>query len=365
MSEQRIRVLHITASSTIGGGPEHVWQLIRHLPAFIENFVAAPTSAPYGQRFIDAVGQECFLTIPQRKFTLRAFLSLLRHIKKHRINIIHSHGKGAGIYGRLAALCTRVKSVHTFHGIHLPNNIIAQKMYARLEKLLCGISKVCIAVSAGEAQQARILQWGAEKLAIVYNGVVLPKELTFRKRTLPLQILHVSRFDTKQKNSLFLHTIAQALQEKGILKHCQYILVGDGEELPLLKTKNQSVGFDRFFQYVGRQDSVLSYYEQSHCYISTSRWEGLPLAVLEAQAHGLPCIVSDVVGNRDALVHEKTGFLFPIDDAYTAAEYIEKLLQDEKLWQSMRSQAHTHALEHFSAQTMAKHTVSIYNKVCL
>ncbi len=355
-----LRILHITASSMIGGGPEHVWQLVRHLPKNIESFIAAPTCEPYGGRFMEAVGEDHFISIPQRKFSLRAFLSLRAFIKQNNISIIHSHGKGAGIYGRLAALCTGVTSVHTFHGIHLPLNAIFRHLYICLERFLCSISKLCIAVSDGEAEEVKRCGFAFETLRTIHNGVFVPEQLLQRKMPNPFTILHVSRFDVRQKNSLMLYDIALALQKKELLGQVNFVLVGAGEELAILQDKIAQAGLAEFFTYVGQQKSVQPFYEAAACILSTSRWEGMPLAVLEAQAFGVPAIASDVVGNRDAVQDGKTGFLFKLNDNIGVVDYIEKLIKNHGLWEEMSYAAWMQAQEKFSVQNMAKLTAKVY-----
>ncbi len=358
-----IKVLHITVSSMIGGGPEHVWQLVQHLPKNIDSFIAAPSCAPYGARFQECVGNNQFLPIPQRKFTLTAFLQLIRFIKKNKITIIHSHGKGAGIYARFAALCTKATSVHTFHGIHLPQNTIAKCLYATLERFLCAISKTCIAVSDDEAQEARALGFAPAHVTTIHNGVFIPHALPEKDLARPFKILHVSRFDKKQKNSLFVYDIALELQKKELLSQCIFILVGDGEELAPLQQKIESAGLGHYFEVQGKQESVTPFYQEAHCLLSTSRWEGLPLAVLEAQAWGVPAVVSNVVGNREAIKDKTTGLLFPINKAEDAATSMETILKSNDTWQHMRSEAHTRIKKNFSVAAMAERTANIYHQL--
>ena len=346
----------------IGGGPEHLWQLVRHLPIEMQCFIAAPSCEPYGERFLQCVGQSNFLSIPQRKFTLTAFGKLLHFIKKHNIQIIHSHGKGAGIYGRLAALFTGTKSIHTFHGIHLPSNRFVRMLYSVLEQVLCRISKVCIAVSDGEAKEAKKLKFG-KNIITIYNGVQIPEHMVQKDMQRPFKILHVSRFDTKQKNSLFLYDIALAMQKKDILTQCQFILVGDGEELPILKDKLRNAQLLKYFTFAGIQKDVTPFYKEASCLISTSRWEGLPLAVLEAGTYGVPTIASNVVGNRDAVVHGKTGFLYELGDVDGAVGCVEKLLDNIYRWKEMRIKTYIHIGDSFSVQRMAKTAIQEYNKI--
>ncbi len=358
--KHRIRVLHISASSAIGGGPEHVWQLVKHLPHPIASYIAAPDSKPYASRFAAAVGQERMVIIQQRRFSLAAFWRVFRFIQKHQIQIIHSHGKGAGIYGRLLALITHAQSVHTFHGVHLPQKKIPQKLYIFLERVLCRISKVCINVSKGEQELTQKLQWFSKQATVIYNGVQVPETMPQRPMPKPFTILHISRFDQKPKNSLFVLPIAHALQEKHMLSACTFVLIGDGEQRLELEQAVHTTGFDHIFQFLGQQDCVQPFFANAGCLLSTSHYEGMPLAVLEAKAHGVPAVVSDVMGNRDAIEHACTGLLYTPGKAACAADAIIHLMTHEKEWHSMCAQAHAQAKKHFTIQNMALATAKVY-----
>lgn len=359
-----LRVLHITASSTIGGGPEHVWQLVRHLPHEVESFIAAPVCEPYGSRFMETVGAERICPLPHRKFSLMALWRLVQFIHCNRIDVIHSHGKGAGVYGRIAALFTRTASVHTFHGIHLPPLSLKRYAYMAMERLLCAISKACLAVSPGEADIAKQWKFGAQKLMTIPNGVNIPETLTELEMPSPFLLVHVSRFDPI-KNSLWLVDLAHALKQAGLLEKCLFVLIGDGEELPELQNRIKNDGLGAAFQILGSQPTVRPFLQNAGCLISTSRREGLPLALLEAQAEGVPVLASDVVGNRDCVRHEWSGFLYPLDNLTSAVMYIQKLMATPLLWKKMRRNAYQMAKENFRVESMAAATARCYTSIAL
>lgn len=158
-----MRILQVTASSLPGGGPEHLWQLARHLPREMECFIAAPRCDPYWPRFAETVGSERLFELPERRFSPSALARLARWARRQGIEIIHSHGKGAGVYGRPAALLAGARSIHTFHGIHLGYPQPLRSCYIHLERLLCAMSRTCIAVSPGEAEEARALGFRARE----------------------------------------------------------------------------------------------------------------------------------------------------------------------------------------------------------
>ena len=114
---RRIRVLQLLVTTSPGGGPKQVYDLIRHLPREEFQFVVVgPRDGVFFERFEDlGVRVE---ELPIRRLGMRHLLSTIRLIRAQGIQVVHTHGKGPGLYGRVAAWWTGVPSVHTFHGIH-------------------------------------------------------------------------------------------------------------------------------------------------------------------------------------------------------------------------------------------------------
>ena len=116
------RILLITARADHGGGPRHILDLLKSFraPHFVF-FIAAPNQEPYFPQFKNL--SHGTLEIPPRSFSVLTLFKLLRFVRLHEVNVVHSHGRGAGLYSRILALLfyfqqrpTRV--LHTFHGIH-------------------------------------------------------------------------------------------------------------------------------------------------------------------------------------------------------------------------------------------------------
>lgn len=356
----RLRVAQITASSAIGGGPEHVWQLLRHLPdKRIECFVAAPRRWPYQERFESIVGSDRFQPLPQRRWSTAAFAQLVCWLRARRIELIHSHGRGAGLYGRLAALLTGIPCVHSFHGIHPPQEWLSRVTYLALERSLARINCASVAVSPSEGKLAADLGLQGRRQLVIPNGVVVDDYPARCPLHSPFKVVHVSRFDAA-KNSEALLPIARAMRTQGLLERCRFLVVGEGEGRVPLETALASEGLLRSFCFTGPQDEVRPLLYGAGCYLSTSRGEGLPLAVLEAQAEGLPVVASRVTGNVDAVVDGVTGFLFPLDDANAAADGIRQLMNNGALRERMGLAAQQHIRENHDVRRMALVMAELY-----
>ncbi|MEJ2617259.1 MAG: hypothetical protein P8Z35_20075, partial [Ignavibacteriaceae bacterium] len=101
-------ILIITVRADFGGGPEHIYSLIKELHKENNFYIACPDDFPYKNKYTDILGKNRIILIPHRKFKLSYLFGLKNYVKYHEINIIHSHGKGAGIYGRFLSVISGI-----------------------------------------------------------------------------------------------------------------------------------------------------------------------------------------------------------------------------------------------------------------
>src|SRR5262249_27937808 len=167
-----IRVLHLLVTTSPGGGPKHVYDLVRHLPPDeVEAVVAAPRDGIFFDRFREL--GVTMVELPLSRLGVRHLPLTIELARRHRVDIVHTHGKGPGLYGRLAARWLGVAAVHTFHGIHYGSYPrTGQALYFLLERRLSRLSDAIINVSA--AQEAEGLALGLfrpEQSTVVVNGI--------------------------------------------------------------------------------------------------------------------------------------------------------------------------------------------------
>ena len=362
-----ISVLFLTLRADFGGGPEHLWQLLLHAPASFRPYVACPEDYPYCERFREIVGSDRLFTLPHRQFSIQRLWQLRSFCREQGITVLHSHGKGAGVYARLLAMLTGLPCVHTFHGVHMNSyGPLKQQAYRACEQCLSLFTHTGIAVSEGE--KAKILEERLipiAKLRLIPNGVNIPAETAIQPDApaSPHTVVTLSRFDYP-KNSTFLLDIASALNAKGRLGEFRFVAVGDGEDRHTVVRMAQEHGWSEAVVCPGATTQPHAFFENALCYVSTSRWEGMPLAVLEAMAHGLPVVATDVIGNRDAVRHAATGLLYAEGDAAAAADALCQLADDAALRCSLGAEARAYVLAAHSAREMADKTFAVLQQAC-
>ncbi|NWF49790.1 MAG: glycosyltransferase [Ignavibacteriaceae bacterium] len=365
MHIEKKRIILITARADYGGGPEHVFRLLESLAGEYDFFIACPDDFPYFQKYSSLIGREKIIVIPHRKFTLSAFLRLLRFIRVKKIQLIHSHGKGGGIYSRLLSMFSRIECLHSFHGIHFSSNGFLSFIQKNIEKILSGFTKVFICVSESErrlAIQNRITK--SSKIKVIPNGVNIsrykPSDVLLDDNV--LKFISITRFD-RAKNSSMIISIIKHLRKMNAGKSFRCLLVGDGPEKESIVKKASVEGLENEIFFIPFTPEPDKYFQESFCYISTSLREGLSLSVLEAMSAGVPCILSRVEGNIDLVTDGVNGFLFDINNPSEAAKCIFKLAGDKNLWKVFSEKSALLIKENFTVRIMAEKISKLYSEL--
>jgi glycosyltransferase involved in cell wall biosynthesis len=329
------RILFITARADIGGGPLHLDLVLDHLPAEFERWVACPDDAPYAERWRRHPSVRGTVRIPRRGFSPGALRRLVRLCSRERIDIVHSHGKGAGLYSRLLKLLRpSLRVVHTFHGVHIGQYPAPVRMlYLFVERWLSRRTDAFINVSNGErAECLRLRISMAAKSEVIPNGIP-PLARSANNAYTHLEadgrplILTLARFEYQKNMGLALDVAGLAQDQH---PEWRFVWAGDGPELQdvLRNAKARRTHNVEFLGFTERRTDLL---EIADVYLSTSRWEGLPYALIEACSMGVPIVATQVVGN-DEVVHDgRNGFLFPPDDPARAVAQIHRILTEPDL----------------------------------
>ena len=164
-----------------------------------------------------------------------------------------------------------------------------------------------------------------QKISVNKNWVFAP---TCRKGDTPARydLIYVGRFDRVKNLSLFVEIIAQVRQTLPTVSVC---MVGGGIDMDTVSDLAQEYGLRSTISFVGIQRDVSHYLSRSKVFCLTSRYEGLPIAALEAMAHGLPVITTRYPGADELVQEGKTGYICANSSEYAAT--ITRLLRDENL----------------------------------
>ncbi len=366
-----IRVLQLLVTTSLGGGPKQVYDLVRHLPKEEFQIVAAgPRTGIFFERLQDL--GVTMVELPARRLGVRHLLSTIRLIRTFKIDVVHTHGKGPGLYGRLAARWAGVPAVHTFHGIHYssyPRPVRAA--YLTLERGLSRVSHTIINVSASqEAEGLRLRLFQPSQSAVIVNGIDLADldriiaHSPVRRESLGLApddpvFGCVTRFDPIKR----IETMLQALHVLASRNpRLTLLLVGGGAEEERIRGLAAAMGLRRQVIFTGLLENSGRIYPALDLYVSTSLKEGLPLSLVEAMGAGLAVVATDVPGHRDVVVHGETGLLVPPEDPVALAGAISSLLADPERRRRMGEAGRRRVQQEFTIEPMVECTAQIYRR---
>ena len=348
-----MNLLFLTVRSDFGGGPRHVDQLVKGLPDGCEIYMAYPEEGdPYAEMWKIDKRIKGAVFIPYRKFSLATLWQLRQFVKENAIDIIHSHGNGAGLYSRLLKLTgIKTKVVHTFHGISDEySSKFKYLMSLVVGRFLESLADVYIAVSNGEKALGVKRGFCTERnCVVVYNGIADEKirAAGFDSRT----IVTLSRYDYQKNMSLCLD-IVRLMKNEGY----RFLWVGDGEDFATMKdaVEKEQLPVDM----VGFQTKPMKYLTKSAVYLSTSRFEGLPYALIEASSIGLPIVATDVKGNNEVAINGENGLTFKTAEEGAAA--LRRILNDKQEYERMSINSRKLFEEKFTIDVMINNLTKIY-----
>jgi glycosyltransferase involved in cell wall biosynthesis len=197
-------------------------------------------------------------------------------------------------------------------------------------------------------------------ITIIPNGVDLRTYQAARRvETFP-RLLSVGRLVHQKGLDL-------AMRALGGLKELEWEwrIAGDGPQMPFLQSLAKELGIERRVLFVGWQsrEGLIECYRQANIFLFPSRHEGMPNAMLEAMASGLPVIASCIAGSEELVVDGTNGYLVPSEDVEALQSALEKLLADPALREHMGAASRRHAEEHYSWESTARQYALLLEKV--
>lgn len=265
-----------------------------------------------------------------------------------------------------------VPVIHTFHGIHYERYPgVGRAWYLGLERLLSRLTHTVVNVSkAQEAEGLRLRLFSPAQSVVIVNGidVAAVDEAVARAPIgrsalglLPddLVLGCVARFDPVKGLEVLLEAVRALLPRYPRLT---LVLVGDGVEAAELRRRSRALGLNGQVLFTGVVEDAPRMFPAWTVYVSSSRKEGLPLAVLEAMASELPVVATRIPGHLDVVVAGETGFLVNPDDPADLAAKAARLLDDPALRQAMGRAGRARVKAAFSVDRTVEGIGSLYRR---
>lgn len=360
----------ITLSET-GGSQRVVYDILSNLPESLYDITLV--TAPGGELldWVDALNQNRTNSIKTLTWTCLkrsispvndfiAFVRLLALMKRSHFDVAHFHNSKVGILGRISAkLAGTPKVYYTVHGWGL-NRSTTGRLYRVMSFIERVVARFCtgiVFVSKSDMDQGLRNKWASEsKARLIYNGIsdesAAPRDLPDIPADVPV-IVFVARL-AEPKEPITALQVSERLYLDGYTHHL--LIVGDGPLYPECESYIEERNLQKHASLLGMRDDVRALLARADIFCLFSKWEGLPVSILEAMIAGLPVVASAVGGVPELIEHGKTGYLVDEPNVEKAAGYLKTLLEDSDLRCRMGDAAQAAARERFGlAEMVAKY----------
>lgn len=382
---RKIKILRIINRFNIGGptynatfltaflGPEYETMLVGGLPEKGESD-SLYIPEKYG---VKPVLIEELVREPSLKSDRKAYKRLKEIIKEFQPDIVHTHASKAGALGRKAASACKVPIIiHTFHG-HVFHSYFGKaktNVFKLIERNLAKKSTTIIAISNIQKKELSEVHdiCPSDKIQVVPLGFDLnpfqEKRLAERENirneyAIPdgtVAIAIVGRLAPIKDHGFFLQVVDRLLEQTDV--PVKIFIVGDGTEREIIeqeaarinaKHANQ-IQFTSWIKDIGRFNAGMD------IVCLTSKNEGTPVSLIEAQAGNIPVITTNVGGVSDIVQHEKTGFIVEPGDLDTYVSHLVELVENEKKREKMSQNGWSFVKEKFHYHTLVKNMDAVY-----
>ena len=368
MPEMQLKALQIVSSLDVGGLERFVINLAHAFRSCeVEPFVFCLSHAGDLIRQLPAdtttyIGHHR----PESKIldwqTLR---QIVRCIRDKAIDVIHAHSPKAYVYGALASLITGRPLLISVHSpAHGPRR---RKIF---QDIMLGRAHQIISVSSDVTRKLCLERHvPRRKISTIKNGIdtdtfrpIEPEEKSSIRRTLKLPldgfIIGTVGRVVPVKNYPLLITAFSRLAST--TDDTYLVIVGDGEQAEELANLVRQLKLSERVVLAGAQTNTLDWYHAFDSFVLSSISEGTPMALLEAGACGLPCVVTNVGGNIEVIKHHVNGLV--VDSANVESMYsaLRQIYREPALTANMRSEACLNIQNNYSLTASAREHLQIY-----
>jgi len=323
-----------------------------------------PAQVPYCDRYFEVD----FQRNPLQHGNSKAYRQLKTIIAQEEYELIHCHTPVGGTLGRMAARKARktgTRVCYTAHGFHFFSGAPLQYwlIYYTVERWLARFTDLLITINRED--YARACRFPAKEVALV-NGVGLDMsrfdetaDIAALRMDMGVEqdqqiIITVGEHTERKNHALCIRALTQV--PKAVLVFC-----GTGRQEVWLRELAEELGVAERVRFLGFRSDVGGLLQAADVFIFPSLHEGLPVALMEAMAAGLPCVVSRVRGNADLITENEGGFLYRPDDVNGFAEGLTKLLQSPSIRKQFGNR-NKKTVQQYSLPNVMRTMTSLYRK---
>ncbi len=349
MSSSNVKVAHFIETEVPGGAEKLLLDICAYSNQHNIDSLVLHFDHPYFKEKCPQMGiQEA--SMPGRehfksyKTLWRFAISLRKTLLEQKIDVLHSHLFGPITGAAAGAFLAGKAHIGTLHDIHMIEESPARIRLLQIATLL-GTKLFTVSQSMQSWYRERAY-FSQASLSTIYNTVKPANRLTQEnhaqlKHSLNIEpgipvLICVGRLVKLKRHDLLLKALQQLPDSN---KDYKLLIVGDGPELESTQQLCTSLALDNSVIFTGMRNDVNHLLQISDIFIQCSDTEGLSMSILEALAHSLPCVVTDVGSNAELVSDQENGYLVPADNSQALSHKIATLLNESTLRQQFSTQS--------------------------
>lgn len=377
MAEGRpIRVAFVVASLDVGGSEHQMVRLAELLPSnrFAVDFILLSRRGPLADRAERAGSQIHVLNWPRGRSPVRSqpdFFRLIRTLRRGNYDIVDAWLFHAyAIVGFARPLCRVPVLIAGRRGLSDTKPVLGL-----VERIMDRIARHNIDMIVANATAVRddfvaVEHLDPDGIRVIHNGVDIREQMDSSVRTElrstwgigPDDVLvgYVANYKGGKGHEMLLRAVAKAMPTHPNLRA---ILVGEGSRRAILEKLIGDLGLAAVVRLHGAEPDARDIIGAFDIAVQTSESEGLPNAVLEAAAAGLPIVATDTGGTAEILDGGRTGICVLIGDEAAFARALGSLVDDPALRRSLGDAARAHVQKAFGMERFVAETAALYEEL--
>lgn len=384
----RKKILLCITKSATGGAQKYVYDLALHLPTDqFEPVIVAGGSGPLfvmaQQKGIHAISVPDLERDTNPAKDICAFFRLVHVFIKEKPDVIHLNSSKMGTMGAVAALIAKLvtfnfkpRIIFTVHGwgFREDRNALQRMAIFAVSWIAARFHSHTIAINSADYADARAFI-PHKKISLVPLGL---EETEFMERDSAREFFS-QRYGVP-KDKFLIGVTAELVKNKGIsyflqalnvLKNSQVanpiemhaVIMGEGKERQRLEMQRQALGLANDTSVIGFVPEAKQYLKAFDTFVLPSVKEGLPYAVMEAMAAGLPVVASHVGGIGDLISDQTTGLLTRAKDPRALARHIQYVIDNQDHRRAMGMRAQEKIAQSHSLERMMSATINLYHEL--